>query len=149
MTGRLVVVPITWRDAAAYVQLHHRHSARPHGYRAAIAAAVGDEVVGVAILGRPINKTLDDGWTLEVLRCCTEGHPNANSFLYGASWRLARALGYRRAVTYTLKSESGSSLKAAGWQIVGEVRPQTWDRRLRPRIDKHELQERFRWEVSA
>lgn len=103
----------------------------------------------MVIVGRPIARHLDDGWTLEVLRCCTDGTANACSFLYGAAWRAARTLGYRKLVTYTLTSEPGTSLRAAGWRIVGQVNARSWDTPSRPRVDKHELQERFRWEVSA
>lgn len=114
----------------------------------AIAAAAGDELLGVAIVGRPVARHLDDGWTLEVLRLCTTGARNVCSWLYARCWRAARALGYRKLVTYTLASEPGSSLRAAGWRIVGQVSPQTWDRPNRAR-DPGDPQERLRWEVAA
>lgn len=85
------------------------------------------ETHGVAIVGRPVARGLDDGWTLEVTRTCTDGTKNANSMLYGAAWRAARALGYRRLVTYTLVEESGTSLRAAGWKTVHETRGRPWD----------------------
>jgi hypothetical protein len=114
----------------------------------ALAAARGDELVGVAIVGRPVARHLDDGWTLEVLRNCTTGQPNVCSFLYGAAWRATRTLGYRKLITYTLASEPGTSLRAAGWRVVGEVKPQGWDRPNRAR-DNGDPQERLRWEVAA
>lgn len=145
----MVLVPITLAEANAFVERHHRHSNPTVGHRASVAAAVDGEVVGVSIIGRPLARPLDDGWTLEVLRVCTDGTRNACSFLYGASWRLARALGYRKLITYTLASESGSSLRAAGWSVVGEVSARSWHTPSRPRVDKHPLQERLRWEVAA
>lgn len=102
----------------------------------------------MAIVGRPVARNLDDGWTLEALRVCTTGESNVCSFLYGACWRATRALGYRKLVTYTLASEPGTSLRAAGWRVVGEVKPQTWDRPNRAR-DPGDPQERLRWEVAA
>jgi hypothetical protein len=60
----------------------------------------------------------DDGKTLEVNRTCTDGTRNANSMLYGAVWRAARAMGYVRCITYTQHDESGASLRAAGWVKV-------------------------------
>lgn len=146
---RLAVVPLPLDQANAYVAEHHRHSNPTVGHKFSLAAALGEEIVGVAIVGRPVARPLDDGWTLEVLRVCSAGERNVCSFLYGACWRAARALGYRKLVTYTLKTESGSSLKAAGWRIVGEVTARSWDAPSRPRIDKHPLQERLRWEVAA
>jgi hypothetical protein len=149
MSQRLTIVPLTLREANAYVDQNHRHSQPTQGMKFALGASLGKEIVGVAIVGRPLSRHLDDTWTLEVLRVCSLGERNVCSFLYGASWRAARALGYRRLVTYTLKSESGASLRASGWRVVGEVDRATWDRVGRPRVDKHELQERLRWEVGA
>ncbi len=143
----MALQPITLREARAYVERHHRHSKPPWGMKFALAAAKGDELVGVAIVGRPVARLLDDGWTLEVLRNCTTGEPNACSFLYGAAWRAARALGYRRLVTYTLAKEPGTSLRAAGWRVVGEVKAQSWDRPNRAR-DPGDPQERLRWEAA-
>jgi hypothetical protein len=87
----------------------------------AVGVAQGDELVGVACCGRPVARAFDDGLTLEVNRTCTLGTKNANSMLYGACWRAAKALGYQRLVTYTQAGESGVSLRAAGWRVVAEL----------------------------
>jgi hypothetical protein len=76
---------------------------------------------GVAMAGRPVARSFDDGLTLEVNRTATDGYPNANSALYGACWRIGTAMGYRRMVTYTQGDESGSSLKAAGMVKVRDL----------------------------
>jgi hypothetical protein len=146
---RLTVVPLPLDEANAYVERHHRHSNPTQGHKFSLGAAIGEQIVGVAIVGRPIARYLDDGWTLEALRVCSTGERNVCSFLYGACWRAARALGYRKLVTYTLKIEPGSSLRAAGWRVVAETGVQSWERPNRPRVDKHPLQERLRWEVAA
>lgn len=150
MTARLELVPVDFSEACAFVAAHHRHHVPPVGHKAAIACARAGQVVGVAILGRPVARRLDDGWTLEVTRVATDGTRNACSKLYGAAWRLAEALGYRRLITYTLKTESGSSLRAVGWRSVeATTRPgQSWSVRSRPRVDKHPLQGKIRWEVG-
>lgn len=89
------------------------------------------------MVGRPVARHLNDGLTLEVNRTATDGTQNANSMLYGAAWRAARALGYRKLVTYTMADEPGSSLRAAGWRVVGERPARTgWATPSRPRIDK-------------
>lgn len=142
------VVPLPLDEANALVERWHRHSNATVGHKFSLGAAEGDEIVGAAIVGRPVARRLDDGLTLEVLRCVTAGHRNACSFLYGASWRAAKALGYTRLVTYTLKSESGASLKASNWRIVAESPGRSWDVPSRPRVDKHPLQERLRWELA-
>lgn len=128
--------PISIRDANRVVGQWHRHS-RPTGPRAkfAIAAEQDGQLVGVAIVGRPKARHLDDGWTAEVLRVATNGCRNACSFLYGACWRAVIALGYRRLVTYTLASEPGTSVKAAGGRRDGDVPADTWHRPSRPRLD--------------
>ena len=60
---------------------------------------------GVAICGRPVSRHLDDGLTLEINRLCTDGTRNACSILYGACARIAKNMGYKRVITYILKSE--------------------------------------------
>ena len=106
---RLIIVPITLKDARAFVAQHHRHhEPGTHGlFAVAVAREGAEDVAGVAIVSRPSARMLCDGWTAEVTRCATDGTPNGCSALYGAAWRAARALGYRRLVTYTLKSEGG------------------------------------------
>lgn len=148
---RLELIPVDFAEACAFVREHHRHHVPPVGHKAAIAVALEGRVVGVAILGRPVARRLDDGWTLEVTRVATDGTRNACSKLYGASWRLCEALGFRRLITYTLESESGSSLRAVGWRsIEATSRPgQSWSVRTRPRVDKHPLQKKIRWEIGV
>lgn len=118
----LELVPITFAAAAEYVADHHRHhpDATGHKFSIGVATIPDGELVGVAIVGRPVARHFDDGRTLEVNRVCTAGHPNANSMLYGATARAAFALGYTRLVTYTEASETGASLRAAGWRIIAE-----------------------------
>ena len=100
----------------------------------------------MAIVGRPISRLFDDGWTVEVTRVATDGTQNACSMLYGAAWRAAQALGYKRLVTYSLPEEGGASLRAAGYRCVGECGGGTWNRTTRPRVDEHPLQMKLRWE---
>ena len=90
---------------------------------------------------------LDNGYTAEVIRCCTDGAPNACSMLYGAARRAVKALGYRRLVTYTLPEEGGASLRASGWTLAGEAGGGSWSRDGREREDKHPTQRKLRWEA--
>jgi hypothetical protein len=145
--GVMDLIPMTIGDARAFVEQHHRHHPAPVGGLFAVGVGVEGAVVGVAIVGRPVARGLQDGWTAEVTRCCTDGTKNAASMLYGACWRACRALGYRRLVTYTLRSEPGTSLRAAGWRVVGEVRGRSWSCKSRPRVDRHPLQGKLRWEA--
>lgn len=144
---RLFVTPITLKEANAFVDARHRH----HGAKriARFAIAVSDEtgVRGVAIVGSPVARGLDDGWTLEVNRCCTDGARNACSMLYGAAWRAARAMGYRKLITYTLPEEGGASLRAAGWRCIGAAGGGSWNCKSRPRVDTAPTQEKMRWEA--
>ncbi len=121
--------------------------ARCRGTKFSLGCAFEGAIVGVAIIGRPVARELQDGATLEVTRLCTDGTPHVASFLWGACRRAAFALGYTRLGTYILKTETGTSLKAAGWRIVGETRAQSWHRGSRPRVDKHPTQEKLRWEA--
>lgn len=146
---KLVLAPITFDDAASFVRQHHRHHTPPAGHKFSIAAMMGEKLVGVAIVGRPVSRMRDDGRTLEVTRMCTTGHRNACSFLYGAAARAAFALGYLRIGTYILKSEPGTTLKAAGWKMIAEVRGRSWSAPSRPRTDKHPLEGKTLWETAA
>jgi hypothetical protein len=146
----LAIVPSELGEANAFVTEHHRHHMRVVGHKFSLAVINAEQrVVGVVIVGRPVSRRLDDGWTLEVTRCCTDGTKNAASALYGAARRATFALGYRRLVTYTLKSETGTSLRASGWKNLGEAGGGSWSVPSRPRVDKHPLQRKIRWEVTA
>ena len=135
----LELTPIALDEANAFVSRHHRHHKPVPGAKFCLSVSDGDTVRGVAIVGRPVARMSDDGWTLEVNRVCTDGARNACSMLYGAAWRAAKALGYRRLVTYTLPEEGGVSLRAAGWRLVGLRGGGNWNVKSRPRVDTAEF----------
>lgn len=141
--------PITLSDAHEFVRRTHRHHRPAQGGLFAVAVAEGDEVVGVAVIGRPVSRMLSDGWTAEVTRLATNGERNACSMLYRAAWRACRALGYRRLVTYTLATEGGASLRGAGFKNIGVAGGGSWSCKSRPRVDRHPLQEKIRWELTV
>jgi hypothetical protein len=128
----LEIVPVTFREACAFVDAHHRTQRRPNGMKLCLAVSDGEKIVGVAIVARPVARKLDDGWTLEVARTCTDGTKNTNSMLYGARWRAVRAIGYRRLITYTLPEEGGASLRAAEFKLIGEGGDRGWSRAGHP-----------------
>ena len=143
----LSIVPCTQSEAKAFVAQNHRHHKAPLGSIFQIACAEGERIVGVAIVGRPVARMLDDGWTVELTRLCTDGTKNACSMLYSACWRAARNLGYRKLITYILDTEPGTSLTAAGWKCVGKVEGRSWSCPSRPRVDKHPMQGKLRFEA--
>lgn len=145
----LQIQPIDFDEACEFIRLYHRHHKAPAGQKFAVAVNDGEKVVGVAVVGRPVARMADNGWTLEVTRCCTDGTKNACSALYAACWRAARALGYQRLITYTLPEEGGTSLRASGWREIGSAGGGSWSRPSRHRVDTHPLQEKIRWEVSV
>ena len=149
----LVLVPLTFAEANAFVVEHHRHHRPMPGVKFVLGVEQEGELVGVAMVGRPVARAFDDGLTLEVNRTCTDGTKNANSILYGAAWRAAKALGYRRIITYTQADESGASLRGAGWRVVAE-RPArgSWaaSSLARPRFERGSGQiQRTLWEAST
>ena len=141
------VVPISLKEANAFVELHHRHHKPVPGAKFCIGVADGEDVKGVAIIGRPVARMLDDGWTLEVNRVATDGTKNACSMLYGAAWRATKALGYKKLITYTLPEEGGASLRAVGWKCLGLTGGGSWNCKSRPRVDTHPLQQKLKWEA--
>lgn len=141
----LTIVPCALDEANAFVPRHHRHHKPTRGHKFSLGVSAGEKIVGVAIVGRPVSRILDDGWTLEVNRTCTDGTRNANSMLYGAAWRAAKSLGYRRLITYSLPDEGGASLRGAGWKMLGQRGGGTWNCPSRPRVDKHPTQAKILW----
>lgn len=147
---KLFIVPLDLDEANALVERWHRHHkpVRGHKFSIGVASLQDAHVCGAAIVGRPVSRVLDRGWTLEVLRCVTDGTQNACSALYAAAWRAARAMGYEKLITYTLKSESGTSLKAAGWREVYTTKGGSWNTKSRPRVDKAPTCQKRLWAVG-
>lgn len=147
---RLHIVPVILRAARAYVTAaHHPHRRAPIG--AKLAISVHDQrgtLRGVAILGRPLARRLDDGKAIEVTRVATDGCRNACSALYGAARRVARALDYARIYTSTRETEPGTSLRAVGWRAAARSRGGGWSRDSRRKRDRHPLDAKVRWEVT-
>lgn len=144
----LELVPITLKEANFFVEQHHRHHKPVTGHKFSIAASDGEKIVGVAIVGRPVSRYLDDGWTLEVNRLCTDGTKNACSFLYSAAWRAEKNMGYKKLITYILQSENGASLKASGWKCVGEAGGKRWTGKRRPEVDLYPAQMKLKFEIE-
>lgn len=148
----LILVPISLAEANAFVKQRHRHHRPVTGHKFSVAAAkkteAGYDIVGVAIVGRPVSRYLDDGWTLEVTRLCTDGTHNACSFLYAAAWRAAKNMGYKKMITYILDTETGASLRAAGWKCIGRAGGKCWTGVRRPEVDLYPAQMKMRFEVE-
>lgn len=135
----LKLVPITKTTARQFIQEKHRHNEAPTPMQVSIAVGVESDgvLVGVATAGQPVARGLSDGFTIEINRLCTDGTPHSASMLYGAMVRAAKALGFRRIVTYTLMSEPGTSLKASGWTTSIPIGSRSWqdDTKTRVRSD--------------
>ena len=142
------IKPTTLKQANAYVEAVHRHHGRVVGHKWSLAAFKDGRLCGVAIVGRPTGRRLDDGNTLEVTRLCTDGTRNACSMLYAAAWRAARAMGYHKLITYILDSENGASLRAAGWKCVGQAGGLRWTGKRRPEVDLCPAQMKIKFEID-
>jgi len=123
------IVPLTLKQAAAFIKEHHRHHKPPRGMKFAIGVLdAAGKLVGVATAGRSVAraysaKELSELHTLEVNRTCTDGTPHVNSMLYGACRRAAAAMGYGRLITYTEEGESGATMRAVGFRREAELEP--------------------------
>lgn len=147
----LELQPISLKKANAYVAIYHRHHKATRGHKFSLAAYEGGTLVGVAICGRPVSRHLDDGKTLEVNRLCTDGTKNVCSFLYSASARVAKEMGYERIITYILQSESGVSLKASGFTCDGDAGGPEWTGERKPKdpeLYPHEMKTRWSKELQ-
>jgi hypothetical protein len=145
----LEIRPCDLTTAKDFVGEHHRHNKPPAGHKFSIACydVNGDveRLCGVAMVGRPIGRFLDDGLTLEVNRCCTDGTRNACTMLYGAATRAAKALGYKRIFTYTLESEPGTSLKASNWICDGVAGGTHWTGQRYTQLEMQLSEMKVRW----
>ncbi|NLW90987.1 MAG: hypothetical protein GXY34_05240 [Syntrophomonadaceae bacterium] len=152
VTVKYELQPLSLKEAQTFINENHRHNVAPIRDKFRIGLNDGEKVIGVIMVGRPIARHNDDGWTLEVTRCCVlEGYKDANSMLYAAAWRATRNMGYKRLITYTLITEPGTSLVAAGWKVIGQTkaRPKGWDTPSRPRVmaEKYPTEQKTIWEI--
>ena len=151
---KLELIPLSLKESNLFVTNFHRHNKKVQGAKYSLGASYNDQLVGVAIIGRPVARKLDDGFTAEVTRVCVleDAPKNTNSFLYGRAWRVWQQMGGKRMVTYTLQEESGSSLKAVGWKILGETggwkEGKGWQTRPGREWQPVVGQMKFRWEVQ-
>lgn len=152
MARQLHIRPVAFAAACAYVAEHHRHHRPPQGHKWSLQVVDNDGIChGVAMIGRPVAKALDNGLTMEVTRVATDGTRNACSCLYGRAWKITHLKGYDRLITYTQAGEDGASLRGAGWRKVAVLPPRHgWNCVSRPRKD-HGVDgiERVLWERSA
>ena len=147
---KLTIVPVYWREAKAFVAALHRHHLPGGNGRFCIGVEdESEQLRGVAVLGRTKARMLPHKHVLEAMRVATDGCPNACSALYGATCRLHKPHGYRKACTYILISEPGTSLRAAGWKPVAITEGGSWDRPSRARTDKHPTEQKIRWECRC
>lgn len=113
---KLATVPITFKIACNFINEHHRHHVAPPGHKYSIGLSDGEKLVGVITAGRPVSRYLDDGFTIEITRCCIKSsvYKNGVTKLVSAVYQAAKAMGYTKLISYTLEEESGISLKACG-----------------------------------
>ena len=147
--SRLELIPIDFAAACAFVDHNHRHARPPRGHKFSIGAALNGDLVGVIMVGRPVSRHADDGFTLEINRLCVlPGARNSSSFLIGAAARVGFGLGYRRLLSYTLQRESGISMAAAGWRVIAEIKGRQWNCVSRPR-EERAAEPRLLWVLAA
>lgn len=142
----LSLIPVSLKEANAFVDAHHRHHKSVTGHKFSIGCEQDGRLVGIVIAGRPVSRYLDDGLTLEVTRLCTTGKRNACSMLYAAAARAAKAMGYRKIITYTLETEDGASVRAAGWQCCGSAGGTCWTGKRRPAVQEYPAIKKLRYE---
>jgi hypothetical protein len=150
---KLIAIPMKLTEAIEFVRNFHRHNKPPVGGLFAVGVSDGEQCKGVAIVSRPVSRFLDDGRTVEVIRCCVvdDAPKGACSFLYARCWTAAKALGWSKLITYTLQTESGASLRGAGWKVIAELNGSTgkgWQNRPGREWQEVTGQSKFRWEAT-
>ena len=150
MAKYLSCIPLTLKDANKFVKEFHRHNKDCRGHRFSIGAIYKDELVGVAIIGRPIARKLDQKLIAEVLRNCVKpAAPKGTcSFLYSKAIQVWQVLGGKKVITYTLETEKGSSLKAVSFKNVSKtpVFKYGWTNRKNRILPETQKVRKVRWE---
>lgn len=142
----LSIIPISYSVAKDFINHHHRHHRSPQGQKFALGLTDGNNLIGVVTAGRPVSRHMDDGQTLEVTRCCVkEIYKNGVSKLYSHVCKVAQAMGYKQVITYTLATETGTSMKAANFNLVRKSKGGSWNCEARERTDKHPITEKYLW----
>lgn len=154
MTIRLRPYPV--KHAIQFVREVHRRLPSLQGGMWSVALHNAEGIRGVAIVGRPNARVLDNGERLQVLRVAViPGTANGCSMLYGSCSRAARAMGASDLFTYIHDDETGVSLKAAGWVEDTEFSSDggQWSRPSRERPETAEPGKKRRywapWSVTA
>lgn len=144
--SHFTAVPLELKEANAFVEKLHRHHDLVYRDKFRLGAMKDGKLVGVVQIGRPVSRLLDDHSTVEVTRLCTDGTPNACSFLYAKAAQIAQKMGYHKIITYILQSENGVSLKAAGWSCEDYCcGGGHWDRPSRKRTTTAPTESKQRW----
>lgn len=143
--SHLYAVPLALKECNEFVARHHRHHDPVYRDKFRVGCTEGGVLVGVANVGRPVSRVLDDGKTLEVTRLCTTGEKDVCSFLYSRCARIAKEMGYSKIITYILESESGTSLKASGWHKEADTNGHNWSCKSRPRKTTAPTCDKQRW----
>lgn len=142
----LSLIPVSLKEANAFVGVHHRHHQSVTGHKFSIGCEQDGRLVGVVIVGRPVSRHMDNGLILEVTRLCTTGEKNVCSMLYAAAARAAKAMGYHKIITYTLETEDGGSIRAAGWRCTGSAGGICWTGKRCPAAQKYPAVMKLRYE---
>ncbi len=151
MDYNLELRDVDLKTAKAFVEEHHRHNKPPVSWRWGHAVYNGDDLIGVAMVGRPVARMIDGSTTVEVNRLCVRADLdgelvwNACSMLYGAAAREAKRRGFEKIITYTLETEDGTTLRAVGWDPEHRTRGGSWNRPSRAREDKAPTCRKIRW----
>ena len=132
---------MTLREANDFVERWHRHSARTSndGGKFAIGLELDGVIVGAAIVGRPVARLLQVPGAAELLRLCTSpaAPKGSASKLYSRARRIWQLMGGTTIHTYTLKHESGATMRGAGiHEAAADVQLQQWSRPNRKRDER-------------
>jgi len=123
----LRLFPATLKQANEMIERLHRHHKKVVGHRFSIGCEDEKGIHGIIVVGRPVARAIPQYQVAEVTRLVTDGTPNICSKLYAASARAADAMGYDWIQTSILESETGISLKAAGWQFDHNIKGRDWN----------------------
>ncbi len=125
---KLRLFPATLDQANEMIERLHRHHKPVQGHRFSIGCEDSGGVVhGIAVVGRPVARAVEQYRVAEVTRLVSDGTPHVCSMLYAACARAAAAMGYDKIQTAILITEPGTSLIAAGWKFDHIITGRDWN----------------------
>ena len=128
---------IKYKEARRIIELNHYLGYAPCGCKFCLGVYADSELVGVMIWGHPIARMEEQDNTLELTRMFLFDSPKnseSKALSLAEKWIKSNRT-EKRLIAYsnTAEGHQGTIYRAANWQLIAEVRAESWIRKGRDR----------------